>query len=161
MTLLEVLIVMSIIAVLCVALAMGYGEFRRRAERAKCTTNLKNLHVALAASLTDRQTWPQCPLLLGEEGYDEWWLAELTPYKIGKESWQCPSIKAESDPKATADDFKIHYIPTPFDEHAHTPFRWATQPWLVEIGDSHGDGNLVIFPDGSVRPFNDIIQGQR
>jgi len=31
----------------------------------------------------------------------------------------------------------------------------------VEIGDFHGDGNLILFPDGSIKGFNQFSAGQR
>jgi hypothetical protein len=28
--------------------------------------------------------------------------------------------------------------------------QWPRQPWFVETGDVHGNGNLVVFTDGSI-----------
>ena len=53
------------------------------------------------------------------------------------------------------EELKGTYLPTRFS--ASSPmaaYRWGNQPWLVEIGDHHGEGMLVLFPDGSVRPFS-------
>ena len=160
MTLVEVVTVIVVVAILLVLVLGGLGKVRERAEGIKCTSNMRNLHVSLASYLSDRKNWPQCPIELGDEGYDAWWLTEMTPYGIGKETWQCPSMAAKGAANGTDSEFKMHYIPTPFDENAITPFRWSTQPWLVEIGDNHGKGNLVIFPDGSVRSLDELMPKQ-
>lgn len=52
---------------------------------------------------------------------------------------------------------RIHYTPTMFDDKQGTPYKWPKQPWLIEIGDMHGNGALAGFPDGSTRAINDIL----
>ena len=33
----------------------------------------------------------------------------------------------------------------------------VNQPWFVESGDVHGNGNLIIFPDGHVQELGDFL----
>ena len=52
---------------------------------------------------------------------------------------------------------RIDYYPTPFDNKEITPHRWAEQPWFIERGAVHGAGNLMIFPDGSVKTLDEFM----
>jgi prepilin-type processing-associated H-X9-DG protein len=36
------------------------------------------------------------------------------------------------------------------------PYKYP-QPWLIEIGNMHGHGANICFPDGSIRTMNDVI----
>jgi hypothetical protein len=49
-------------------------------------------------------------------------------------------------------------MPTEFDDNAFTPYSWSTQPWLIEVGDFHGDGNYIMYPDGSITTLNRIFE---
>ncbi len=129
------------------------------ADRARCTSNLKALYVALESYLQDRGHWPQEPpfTLAQNEQRGEWWVKELKPYDVSETTWQCPAILRLGKIQKTGTTPKIHYSPTPFDEKPQTPHKWATQPWLIEIGSVHGHGPLMIFPDGSVRDFDHVM----
>ena len=61
--------------------------------------------------------------------------------------WMCPTHK-----RATKEEFLRYssYHPMTFDRGAMTPYRWSNMPWVMEIGDNHGNGPLIIMPDGSV-----------
>ena len=143
----------------------SYKSFEARAERTRCASNLRNLHVALAAYTLDQGRWPQCPFDLGDHGFDEWWLNEMSRYKLGRANWECSTYKrlqASGEAEKPKEGEKmVHYVPTPFDDGARTPYKWPTQPWAVEVGDFHGDGALILFPDGSIRGFNQFAAGQQ
>ncbi len=38
-----------------------------------------------------------------------------------------------------------------------TPHKWPRQPWFIETGDVHGNGNLIIYTDGSIGETNDLV----
>ncbi len=161
-TLLEILVVICIIAILAVLLVESYKTFAARAQRMQCSSNLRNLHVALDAYTRDQGHWPQCPFDLGHPQFDTWWLKEMSAYNLGRASWECPTyklLKAKGEAEKT-DEKSIDYVPTPFDDGPRTPYKWAMQPWAVEVGDFHGDGNLILFPDGSIKGFNQFSAGQ-
>jgi prepilin-type N-terminal cleavage/methylation domain-containing protein len=164
-TLVELLTVMVIIAVLVVLTVGAVEQIRARTERMNCTGNLRNLYAGLQSYLVQNDHWPQCPHRLRQDAFDEWWIEELEKVKIPEKTWHCPTLtreqKSSSYLEATGGQTKtkkkhIHYLPTPFDEHPATPRRWPTQPWLIEIYNGHGDGALMIFPDGSVTSFNEF-----
>lgn len=164
-TIIELLTVMVIIAVLALLVVGAIEQIRARSERVNCTANLRNLYAGLSSYLTQYEHWPQCPHKLGNETYDEWWMAELGKVGINEKTWHCPTLTREmkagtyleAQGGAAKSKYKqIHYMPTPFDENPSTPRKWPTQPWLIEIYSGHGNGALIIFPDGSVTAFNDF-----
>ena len=44
-----------------------------------------------------------------------------------------------------------------FDDKPTTPHKWPRQPWFIETANVHGNGNLIIFTDGSVGQSNDVL----
>lgn len=163
-TVVELLTVMVVIAVLAVLVLSTAEQIRARTERANCTANLRNLYAGLSSYLTQYENWPQCPHQLGNQRFDEWWIDELSKVGINEKTWHCPTLKREMQAGRYLDaqegrqsKFKqIHYMPTPFDDNPTTPRKWPTQPWLMEIFGGHGNGALMVFPDGSVSSFNEF-----
>ncbi len=164
MTLLELLTVIVVIAILAAMLLPAFANMASRMDRAKCTMNLRSLYIGTEFYLQDRKQWPQIdPKLSGNKDSDEYarqWMTALGPYKISKESWHCPTVQkimlgdqvGDKTPKE-----RIDYFPTPFDDKEITPHRWAEQPWFIERGAMHGDGNLMIFPDGSIKTLGEYV----
>lgn len=163
-TLLELLTVIVVIAILAAMLLPAVAGMASRMERAKCTMNLRSLYIATEFYLQDRKEWPQIdPKLSGDKSSDEYarqWIAALEPYKLSKESWHCPTVQKLMAPTQTGDKTpkeRIDYFPTPFDNKQITPHRWAEQPWFIERGAMHGEGNLMVFPDGSIKTIDEYI----
>ncbi len=154
---------MLVISILIVLLIESFKSFESRGQRTRCVTNLRNLFVALDAVTRDQGHWPQCPYELGDPQFDTWWLRELSHYNLARASWECPTFQRlqERGEAEKRDEKSIDYVPTKFDDGARTPYKWATQPWAVEVGDFHGDGNLILFPDGSIKGFNQFSAGQQ
>ena len=158
------MLVAAIIIVLSSVLFAVTGSLRRKAEKAACVANMKSIFAALATYTTDNGRWPQVPesVLVDEEKLSEWWIAVLDEYDISEKTWMCPTYKRLSSAKAESGKAKICYIPTQFDAASPmTPYKWANQPWLMEIGDHHGKGALILRPDGSVTPFSLAPPDQR
>jgi len=149
-TLAELLVVLAIISILALCIFRATQGAMARADVVRCMGNLRTLHIALSTAVTDLNQWPQCPYELGTPGYDQWWLNELTPYKITPAIWSCPTVLREQRTELKKDELKIHYIPTRFDANPFTPRKWPRMPWLIEIADAHGEGNLIVFPDGVI-----------
>ena len=66
----------------------------------------------------------------------------------------CPTDLRErnvGEKQSERDKFEGSYIPTHFESGTDAPYRWR-QPWLLERGDFHGEGALMIMPDGSIEP---------
>jgi prepilin-type N-terminal cleavage/methylation domain-containing protein len=162
LTLIELLAATAIVGLLALAAILSYRPLIAKADSARCMANMRSLQVSLASYIQDKGQWPQPPEGLWEaedEGpYEDWWIENLTPYGGEPRVWQCPTIArlvAKTSPDGRP---RMHYAPTPFDEKPFTPFRWATQPWLIEIGNMHGRGAHIIFPDGSIRVMDDIVK---
>jgi prepilin-type N-terminal cleavage/methylation domain-containing protein len=162
-TLLEIVVVILVISILSVLIFESYRNVEAKAQRMRCTSNLKGLYGALDAYTHDQQHWPQNPFELGHPQFDVWWQKELSRYNLGRANWECPTYKRlkESGKAEKVDEKAIDYVPTPFDDQPRTPYKWASQPWAVEVGDFHGDGNLILFPDGAVKGFNQFSAGGR
>lgn len=162
-TLIEILVVLGILAVLGAILIPVSQKALSRAEAARCSQNLRNLHVALSLYLKEEGHWPQIdPQLISQpKQYGQAWMNALEPYGATQEIWICPTVRKALNEQEFAnpeDRPTVHYTPTPFDDKPLTPYRWATQPWALEIGDSHGAGALVLFPDGTIEPMSRVTR---
>lgn len=157
-TLLEVMTVMVVLAILFVLAIPSFSYLRAKAERAKCVNNLHNLYAAGTAYLTDHGSWPQIKSDdLEDPAYPQNWIAAFTPYKISRAGWICDTIQRAlgNPPYWESGQARIDYIGTPFDDTPNAPMQWPNHPWFIERGDVHGNGNLILFSNGSVRTLNE------
>jgi hypothetical protein len=133
-----------------------------RAQRIQCIANLRNLHVAASLYVQQNNLWPQINVPANQNKTPEemasLWIAALQPFGLDRRSWVCPTIQNMlHDPDySTPETARVDYMATSFDDKPTSPYRWPTQPWFVETGDVHGNGNLIIFTDGSVQALNDV-----
>lgn len=162
-TILELLAVVAILMILGVLVAPNYNSWMAKASEAKCVANMRSIHVGLGTYLNDHQdVWPQGPS--PEEGaqWAEFWINTLQPAGVSPRTWECPAIyRMLGNPSReviTADS--IHYVPTMFDTTPGIARRWPTQPWLIERADAHGNGALICFTDGSIKPFRKVMAEQ-
>jgi prepilin-type N-terminal cleavage/methylation domain-containing protein len=158
-TLMEILVALGVLAVLVIVSLVAYKPLLARADAGRCMANMRGLHVVLSAYIQDRAQWPQEPRDLwegdNEAAVEDWWIEELKPYGAEERVWQCPTLARQQ--RSAADAQRMHYAPTRFDARPFTPFRWAKQPWLIEIGNMHGRGAHILFPDGSIRVMSDFV----
>jgi len=154
-TLLELLATVGILAVLIALSVPLYETILPRVERMICVNNLKNLRVAF--SDYPISGWPQVPdgVKMGSLQEQRWWL-EKTEKDLGlsEKTWQCPTIRRMFAREPEKDRPLIHYMPTPFSAEpnkANTP-GWEQMPWFIEIGNAHGQGNLLVRQNGTVEP---------
>ncbi|MBE2203333.1 MAG: type II secretion system protein [Chthoniobacterales bacterium] len=162
LTMIEVLVSIAIVSILASMVTLAWPRVMASVAAAKCMGNMRSLHVSLGSYVTDTGHWPQLPENLDVSGsndaaYEDWWLEELKPYGGIPSVWQCPLIQSKISNKDPDGRPRIHYTPTPFDEIPSTPFKWPTQPWLVEIGNIHGRGANICFTDGSIRSMDDVL----
>lgn len=149
-----------IVAILIGVVMMSYQAIMDRSEAVRCAVNMRSIHSSLANYLQDKSAiWPQEPENLGQRAHEEWWLQTLAPYGAPEEVWQCPAIKRKilNKKENKGNGPRLSYSPTSFDAKPGTAYRWATQPWLIEIGNMHGAGALLCFPDGSTKTMNDVM----
>ncbi len=152
-TLLELLAVIGILAVLASLSFPLYDTMRPRVERVVCLNNLKNLRIAFADYAIGG--WPQIPegVELGSMEEQRWWL-EKTKRDLGlsERSWQCPTIRRMFAKEPEKDRPLLHYLPTPFSSQPNKANQWPEMPWFIEIGNAHGDGNLLVRQNGDIEP---------
>ncbi len=162
-TLVELLASMAILSILVTLTITGWPRILALAAGAKCVGNMRSLHVSLDSYISDVGHWPQVPEAIDiassddDSAYEDWWLNELKNYGGTQDVWQCPVIRSQISSKNPNGRPKIHYTPTSFDEKPSTPYKWSTQPWLVEIGNIHGRGAHICFTDGSIRSMDDVV----
>jgi type II secretory pathway pseudopilin PulG len=151
--LIEVIVVIAILGILAALVVQNLTPLLQRASKARCMANLRNLHTGFSSYLSDQPYWPQMPeeIYESEHDYDAWWIDVLRPYGLNERVWQCPVLRKADATLPKSVKSKIHYIPTHFDANPISPRRWSTQPWLIERANAHGNGALIIFPDGSIR----------
>lgn len=150
-----------IIAIVAALFLPVISKVRDRVEKARCMGNLRNLYTAANIYVQENGHWPQIDthlLSTDKKSYAKAWISTLQPMGISPGSWICPTIQQHNNnPDYLRPELvRIDYIPMPFDNKQITPFRWPTQPWFVENGSMHGNGNLIIFTDGSIRELNDV-----
>lgn len=162
-TLLELIAAVVIILALAALIVPTYQGVMSRVMKGKCMANLRSLHGVFGACLADEGRWPQFHYsgnMLAQD-YESWWINKMRPYGATDQTWLCPVLKGLKLTGAEGKPLRMHYVPTQFDANPISPTRWPTQPWLVEMANAHGDGALILFTDGSVRSFNEVLQKNR
>ncbi len=159
-SILEIVFVIAIIAVLAAMAIPEYPKWMAKASQAKCMANMRAIHVGLGSYLNDHSDiWPQGPAPQEGAPWAEFWIRTLEPLGVPQTTWECPAIRRMlgNPPSLPITDTSIHYVPTMFDNLPGTARRWPGQPWLVERADAHGNGALLCFTDGSIKPFSKIL----
>lgn len=161
-TLLELMIVLGIIAILAVLILPAIGKLRARAQRLQCRGNLRGLHVAAEQYLQENNQWPQIRKSSSDATasvYAQEWIAALAPYQVQAKNWICPTIEnlLNNPDYTSATNARVDYYAMPFDDKPMTPHQWPRQPWFVETADVHGNGQLIIFTDGSISDLKSLV----
>jgi prepilin-type N-terminal cleavage/methylation domain-containing protein len=155
-TLLEILVVIIVIAILATLLIPVISSMKARAQRVQCMANLRSLYTATELYLQQNGSWPQIAMALesdtSEQDYAKAWMAALAPFGPTQKTWVCPTMQetAGKPDLGDAQNVRVDYIAMTFDDKPTTPHQWPRHPWFIEAGDVHGNGNLIIFTDGSV-----------
>lgn len=162
-TLLELVIVIAIVAILAILAIPLFSSMRARAQRVQCTVNLKNLGVGANLYVQQNGVWPQIQPTAGgdaPETYANAWIAALEPFSVPRKTWICPTIQAklENPDYSTPENARVDYFATTFDDKPNSPHEWPRQPWFIETGNVHGNGNLILFTDGSISDLNTVVQ---
>jgi type II secretory pathway pseudopilin PulG len=157
-SLLEVLVAVVVIFILATLLIPVISGVRSRAQRAQCMANLRSLYVAAESYLQQNGSWPQIAVTDSEEDDARAWIAALAPFGPAQKTWICPTIQnLQGNPDLSdPSNVRLDYFAMRFDDKPLTPHRWTDAPWFVELGDVHGNGNLVIFTDGSIKASKEL-----
>lgn len=158
-TLLELLSAIVVLAILVTLLLPAAEGLRGKAERAGCNSNLRGLYAAANAYMQDKQQWPQVSMKeIRSPSFALAWIKAFEPYQITRKNWVCPGIQRQMKNPDLYDDknARVDYTGTPFGTNSRAPFRWPTHPWFIERGDMHGDGNLILFTNGSIKSLTEV-----
>ena len=160
-TVLEVAIVIMVVAILAVIALPVISKFRARAQRVQCAANLRSLYVAADLHLQQHQSWPQ--IRMGGEGESDWqdyanaWIAALAPFGAERKTWICPTVQSETRIDYTQpQNARVDYLAMTFDDKPTTPHQWPNMLWFAEMGDVHGNGQLMVLADGSIRDLKTV-----
>lgn len=159
-TQIELLAAITIVCILAATGLVAWQPLVAHAEGAKCLSHMRSLHTSLASYVQDVGHWPQEPDT-DAENVDidaDWWIHELAPYGATEEVWMCPTIKRAQFALPEKERWRIHYTPGMFGPLPSDPYKFPTQPWLLEAGGMHGHGPNICFPDGSIRPLDDLMK---
>jgi type II secretory pathway pseudopilin PulG len=164
-TLLELVVVFVIIGILAVLMIPVLSGMRARAQRVQCTANLRSLYVAANLYVQQNGNWPQIHDTDDSEAADKEsakaWIAALAPFGPTQKTWICPTIQSLllTPDMSNPENVRVDYSATSFDDKPTTPYQWASQPWFIETGNVHGNGNLIVFSDGSISDINTVAHG--
>jgi len=158
-TLLELLVALGITFLLAGLIYLNAGSLVASAQQVICASRMRSLHSGLSLYMQDhKMIWPQGPEPR-QAGWANFWITALAPYGIQEKTWTCPVIgkwtQGSNDP-----ELSLHYVPTMFDATPNVANQWTRMPWLIEIGDAHGKGPLMLFPDRSVKPYAKVLAEQ-
>lgn len=162
-TILELATAVVIIAILSLLVYGAIGYMRGRARRAQCMANLRALHVAAEHYREQHGSWPQIRRrdYPDPEAHANAWIDAFAPYGVQRSTWICPGMQemVREEDYTKAENARLDYVAMPFDDKPLTPHQWERQPWFIEVGDVHGSGNLMIFPDGSISDLKSVAGG--
>jgi len=102
-TLVELLVVISIIAVLSAILFPVFTQAKQAAKTASCLSNMKQIATGQLMYLTDNDGSFEdlqqggCVGLMGQIGTPSTWMDDLTPYTSSRSVFLCPSGNASSN----------------------------------------------------------------
>ncbi len=158
----ELLIVLAIIGILGTLLIPVYAGMRSRAQRVQCIANLHSLYIAADLFLQRNGSWPQIARGssdTGDQDFANAWINALLPFGPTRQTWVCPAIQEvlHNPDYLQQQNARLDYFPMSFDDKPTTPHQWPRQPWFIETGDVHGNGNLIIFTDGSSAEANNVL----
>jgi type II secretory pathway pseudopilin PulG len=160
-TLVELAAVTSILVVLVSLCIYGYGPALNKVQSSICISQMKSIHMALSTSFNEKGFWPQPPEDLESQNLESWWINDLASYQIKPEKWICPTIKKYLNSKNSIADIKSSYAVSNFDNAPSSPYKWAMQPWLIEVAGMHSLGPHICFPDGSIQNMNNLIKNSK
>jgi prepilin-type N-terminal cleavage/methylation domain-containing protein len=153
-TLTELIVVVGILSILSTLLLPQISQILPKADRIVCMSRLRELWLHFAPCATEPEGWPQLPSGVREGSIEEerfWIDYSSKTLGVSEKMWHCPTIDRGVRISAKTDHLPlIHYLPTLFDSRQGTPNKWPSMPWFSEIGNVHGEGNLVIRADGSI-----------
>jgi prepilin-type N-terminal cleavage/methylation domain-containing protein len=160
-SLLELLVVIVVIAILATLLIPVISMMKSRAQRVQCMANLRSLYAATELYVQQNGSWPQIAMSdsdSAEEDYAKAWIAALAPFGPTQKTWICPTVQQllGNPDLSNPTNLRIDYTAMTFDDKPTTPHQWPQAPWFAEAGDVHGNGNLIVFTDGSISDLNTI-----
>ncbi len=157
--------VIVIIGILASMLLPLYSSFQTRSEETKCLANIRNLYLAASGYLNSQGSWPQIPVQDMNDNpslYARAWVNALSSHGAPHSVWICPTVQKKMavsmEDIEKEENYRIDFVPTPFDDNPATPRRAARFPWFMEKASSHSRGQLIILADGTTTTLADAVR---
>jgi len=97
-TLIELLVVIAIIAILAAILFPVFARAREKARQASCSSNIKQLTLAMLMYLSDYDQRYVGVYEWGLPGQRWWWMHHIQPYVKNHQLFECPSYDNALNP---------------------------------------------------------------
>ncbi len=159
----ELCVTIVVILILATLLVPVMNKMTARAQRVQCMANLRTLYASAEIYIQQNGSWPQIHLAQddsdsSDQAYARDWVNALKPFGATQKTWICPTIQAllHSPDMSKPENVRVDYYATSFSDKPTAPHQWPRQPWFAEAGDVHGNGNLIIFTDGSINDLNTV-----
>jgi prepilin-type N-terminal cleavage/methylation domain-containing protein/prepilin-type processing-associated H-X9-DG protein len=147
-TLIELLVVIAIIAILAAILFPVFAQAREKAKQATCTSNMKQIGLALMMYTQDydetypTNSWDLAPVGTTDSDSENPnyrtrfnWIWQLLPYTKNRQVWRCPS---DPDPKGTG-----------------TCYSRSPNEWGIPTPNSYGVNMEILSYAGKGNPGKD------
>ncbi len=165
-TLVEVIVVVSIIALLSAILLPVFNRARDMGKRASCQSNLKQIAIAIESYKQDNSGFYPGLCVDGNSDNlcnlgDYGWASHILPYTKSSQIYQCPteSLSAGGEQTSRFTDYYLNYAFSELENRniLESTLTFPANSILVGDGDGNSGVSFYTFNGGSGVPANALL----